>query len=156
MTYCKYFYDDYSNKSNFQVKISCDGTCEKFRIQRYSKFWDLDINLFTDLQAYFGILHSTHWQSETIYGYSYAFVKNQINRFKLLSFQKAIFIGGGSVVNQLYMYRSTVLIIGGLSWKGINPIDFSSESKFYISIHYGNSAWFMRTALAVLLFLLLN
>jgi hypothetical protein len=42
---CKWFYDYFSNKNNIFVKLNCDTTCEKFRIQRYSKFWDLDINV---------------------------------------------------------------------------------------------------------------
>lgn len=154
---CKYYFDNYSDKSTFLTQVSCDGTCEKFRIQRYSRFWDLDINLFIQLHTLAqGLRRQVSSNTESMYGYSYAFLENQINRLKLISFQKVIFIGGADVVNQLYNYKSTVIIIKIFSWTGVNPIEFSSQSNFTISVSYANGAsWFRTMAALILIFSLL-
>ena len=62
-------------------------------------------------------------------------------------------MGGASVVNQLYSYESYFIIIPLFFWKGINPLEFSSNSKFNISIQYGNNIGIIATFFSVLLLL---
>lgn len=56
-------------------------------------------------------------------------------------------MGGAGVVNQLYMYRSSILVLPIFPWKGINPLEFSSGSDFTLTIYYGKGLNLFRTLL---------